>query len=188
MDNLNNLVDQFGDLYDTHGWKLTYTKTYCPSRWTGIYTSCTAAIGAWPGLITLKNDLIFHGYGEGADKHDIQENIDESDDDSRASDDENIMWSDLFDADATNTGKKNTVKSKQSALLEMSRGITDVNWGFNSMIVGILEPVTKCMTRLQTTHQPIQHNIARQISKMIRDIKRTCLSDNNQNAEYHSMC
>ena len=36
---------------------------YCPSRWTGIHTSCKAALSTWPGLIYLKNNLIINGHG-----------------------------------------------------------------------------------------------------------------------------
>ena len=63
MLNLENLVNIFGKLYEVHGWKLTYTTMYCKSRWTGIHTSCSAAISSWHALVSLKNNLIVSGYG-----------------------------------------------------------------------------------------------------------------------------
>ena len=46
---------------------------------------------------------------------------------------------------------------------------------------GMLKPVTVCIERLQTTKQPIQHRVKRQLSKMIRDIRRNYIpQDCNQ--------
>ena len=61
----------------------------------------------------------------------------------------------MLNADNTNTGKKNISKKKVDSLLERERGITDCNWGLNSMMICVLDQVTLCMTQLQTTQQPI---------------------------------
>ena len=63
MESLDDLVQQFGNMYECHSWKLTYIQIYCPSRWTGIHTSCKATLSEWPGLVSLKNDIIINGYG-----------------------------------------------------------------------------------------------------------------------------
>ena len=189
MEGLNNLVDQFGNLYETHGWKLTHTKMYCPSRWTGVHTSCKSAIGAWPGLVSLKNDLLLSGHGGyGGNQLDQQIEDDQvssgSENDSINDTGNNEDWYGLFNSDNTNTGEKNVSKNKVDSLLERERGITDCNWGLNSMMIGMLDPVTLCMARLQTTQQPIQHRVARQILKMIRDIERSFVSKPNETPEF----
>ena len=81
-------------------------------------------------------------------------------------------WSDLFEADNTEIGNPLAPKKKQDKLLDREQGITDTNWGLNSLMTGMLKPVTVCIERLQTTKQPIQHRVKRELSKMIRDIRR----------------
>ena len=69
-------------------------------------------------------------------------------------------------------------------MLSQKIGITDANWGLNSFVAALLQPVSVCITRLQTTHQPIQHRISRQILKMERDIKRQFIGNNDGEPEY----
>ena len=180
MASLDDLVQQFGNIYDCHSWKLTYTKMYCSSRWTGIHTSCKAALSAWPGLVSLKNDLIVNGYGGKL----VEDMDDVEEEDSDCSIDSDVSWEEVLNSDNTRTGNPNAVKAKTDPLLEKERGITDTNWGLNSLMICILDPVTSCMIKLQTTGQPIQHRIARLLSKMNRVLNRSFLSDNNESPEY----
>ena len=69
-------------------------------------------------------------------------------------------------------------------MLSQKIGITDANWGLNSFVTALLQLVSVCITRLQTTHQPIQHRISRQILKMERDIKRQFIGNNGGEPEY----
>ena len=115
---LETLVNVFGELYEVHGWKLTYTKMYCKSRWTGIHTSCSAAISSWPVLVSLKNNLIVSGYGcvQNEDVCSDDEGDDKavsSDDSSDSNSDTDMNWSDLFVADDTDTGNLLAPKKKR---------------------------------------------------------------------------
>ena len=85
MLDLETLINIFGELYEVHGRKLTYTKMYCKSRWTGIHTRCSAAISSWPALVLLKINLIVSGYGC-VQNEDVCSD-DEGDDDAVSSDD-----------------------------------------------------------------------------------------------------
>ena len=158
--NLENLYTVFGELYEVHGWKLTYTKMYCKSRWTGIHTSCSAAISSWPALVSLKNNLIVLGYGYvqnedgGSDDEGGDESV-SSDDSNDSNSEDDMNWSDLFVADDTDIGNPLASKKKHDVLLDKERGITDTNWGLNSLMYGMLTPVTVCIERLQTTKEPI---------------------------------
>ena len=49
---------------------------------------------------------------------------------------------------------------------------------------GMLKPVTVCIERLQTTKQPIQHRVNRELSKMIRDIRRNYIPEDGNQPEY----
>ena len=96
-----------------------------------------------------------------------------SDDSSDINSDNSMDWSDLFVADDTDTGNILTPKSKHNILLDRERGIIDTHWVFNSLMSIMFKPATFCISRLQTTQQPIQHQANRQIVSMIKDIKGT---------------
>ena len=61
---------------------------------------------------------------------------------------------------------------RQDKLLCKRTGVTDANWGLDSMIIGVLAGVTELTTCLQTTGQPIQHPIARIILSTRRALKQ----------------
>ena len=121
--NLENVYTVFGELYEVHGWKLTYTKMYCKSRWTGIHTSCSAAISSWPALVSLKNNLIVLGYGYvqnkdgGSDNEGGDESV-SSDDSNDSNSEDDMNWSDLFVADDTDIGNPLASKKKHDVLLD----------------------------------------------------------------------
>ena len=46
IENLDNLSNQFGDLYETYGCQLVYPKMHCATRWMGLHTPCNTAIGS----------------------------------------------------------------------------------------------------------------------------------------------
>ena len=163
IENLDNLSNQFGDLYETYSWQLVYPKMYCATRWMGLHTPCNTAIRSWIVLVILKEQLITDNYGS--------INEDDIDDDN---DDEivNEFESTLIEEDNTNCGNINASTSKRNKWSSQKIGITDAHWRLNSFVAALIQPVSVCVTRLQTTHQSIQHRISRQILKMERDIKR----------------
>ena len=61
---------------------------------------------------------------------------------------------------------------RQDKLLCKKTGVTDANWGLDSMIIGVLAGVTELTTCLQTTGQPIQHHVARIILSTQCALKR----------------
>ena len=61
---------------------------------------------------------------------------------------------------------------KQDRFLCKRTGVTDTNWGLDSMMFGVLTGVTELTTCLQTTGQPIQHRVAREILATRRALKR----------------
>ena len=52
---------------------------------------------------------------------------------------------------------------------------------------GMRTPVTVCIERLQTTKQPIQHRVKRELSKMIREIRRNYIPEDGNQPEYDSV-
>ena len=89
-----------------------------------------------------------------------------------------------MNSDNTYTRNTNAVKSKRDPLLNKERGITDTNWGLNSMMIFILDTVTSCMIKLQITEQSIQHYIAWLLLKMVRVLRRSFISDENTSPDY----
>ena len=87
-----------------------------------------------------------------------------SDDSNDSNSEDDMNWSDLFVADDTDIGNPLASKKKHDVLLDKERGITDTNWGLNSLMYGMLTPITVCIERLQTTKQPIQHRVKRELS------------------------
>ena len=61
---------------------------------------------------------------------------------------------------------------RQDKLLCKKTGVTDANWGLDSMIIGVLAGVTELTTCLQTTGQPIQHRVACIILSTQRALKQ----------------
>ena len=61
---------------------------------------------------------------------------------------------------------------RQDRLLCKRTGVTDANWGLDLMIFGVLTGMTELTTCLQTTGQPIQHRVAREILATRRALKR----------------
>ena len=49
---------------------------------------------------------------------------------------------------------------------------------------GMLTPVTVCIERLQTTKQTIQHQVKRDLSKMIGEIRRNYIPEDGNQPEY----
>lgn len=49
-DNLDELAARFGDIYETHGWGMTFPKKYCATRWLGLAKSTKAAVQTWATL------------------------------------------------------------------------------------------------------------------------------------------
>ena len=95
-----------------------------------------------------------YGYTQNEDMHSDDEDNGElvsSDDSNDGTSDDDMNWSDLIAADDTETGNPLASKKKQDNLLYRERGITDTNWGLNSLMSGMLKPVTVCIERLQTT-------------------------------------
>ena len=128
-----------------------------------------------------------YGYAQNEDMGSDEEGGDESmssNDSSDSNSEVEMNWSDLFEADDTNIGNPLAPKNKQDILLDRERGITDTNWGLNSLMYGMLTPVTVCIERLQTTKQPIQHRLKRELSKMIREIRRNYISEDGNQPEY----
>ena len=112
------------------------------TRWIGLHTCRNAAIGSWIALVVLKEQLITDNYGS----------INEDDiDDDNNNEIVNEFESMLIEKDNTNCGSINASKSKRDKLLSQKIGITDVNWGLNSFVAALLQPVSVCITRLQTT-------------------------------------
>ena len=147
MESLDDLNQQFGDLYESHILKLINTKMYCPSWWTGIHTSCKAALNAYHRLVSLENDSTINGCG-GKLVKDVDEVAEE---DSIGSIDSNLSWNGVLSLDNTNTGNPTEMKSKICPLLVKGICITDTAWGLNSTTICILDPITSCMTKLQKT-------------------------------------
>ena len=58
IENLGNLSNEFGDLYETHGWQLAHPKMYCVTCWIDLHTCRNTAIGYWIALVVLKEQLI----------------------------------------------------------------------------------------------------------------------------------
>ena len=115
---------------------------YYDTRWIGLHTCCNSAIGSWIALVVLKEQLITDNYGS----------INEDDiDDDNNNEIVNEFESMLIEKDNTNCGSINASKSKRDKLLSQKIGITDVNWGLNSFVAALLQPVSVCITRLQTT-------------------------------------
>ena len=144
-----------------------------------------SVISSWSVLVTLKNNLILSGYGCAQNEDMCSDDelvfLDDSDD---GTNDADMNWSDLFEADNTEIGNPLAPKKKQDKLLDREQGITDTNWGLNSLMTGMLKPVTVCIERLQTTKQPIQHRVKRELSKMIRDIRRNYIPEHCNKPEY----
>jgi len=63
---------------------------------------------------------------------------------------------------------------RQDKLLCKRTGVTDANWGLDSMIIGVLAGVTELTTCFQTTGQPIEieHRVARIILSTRCALKR----------------
>ena len=117
---------------------------YCSSRWTGIHTSCKAALSAWTSLVSLKNDLIVNGYGGKS----VEDMDDVEEEDSDCSIDSDVSWEEVLNSGNTHIINPNAVKAKTDPLLEKERGITDTNWGLSSLMICIKDPVTSCMLKL----------------------------------------
>ena len=164
---LYELANTFGNLYEQHDWKLIYPKYYCSTRWTGIHTSCLSIVNAMGPLTALKDRLIRDGYGHPHDDDDDEEE-DYAEEEAVDGEDDGEL---LVVLDNTDTGNHVAAKSKQDRLLYKKVGVNDSNWGIDSMMTGMLIDLTVMTTRIQTTGQPIQHCLAREIRRMLRHIK-----------------
>ena len=76
----------------------------------------------------------------------------------------------LLALDGTGTGNDDAAKSKRDVLLDPVKGITDLNYGLNSLVCSALKPYTLASTQLQTTLQPIQHRVAQVLRKLWRSM------------------
>ena len=112
---------------------------YCATRWIGLHTCCNATIGSWIALVVLKEQLITDNYGSINEDHIDDDNNDEI---------VNEFESTLIEEDNTNCGSINASTSKRDKLLSQKIGITDANWGLNSFVAALLQPVSVCITRL----------------------------------------
>jgi hypothetical protein len=168
MGEVDALAGQFANLYETHGWQMTFPKMYCATRWLGLATSTMAAVQSWGYLRRMKQTLIDGGYGP---PH-ADEDVDDPGDDVF----------ELLAYDSTETGNAGAAKSKRDVLLDPVKGITDLNYGLNSVICSLLKHYTLASTRLQTTLQPIQHRVARILGKLRRSL--LLINDDVYGAEY----
>ena len=66
----------------------------------------------------------------------------------------------------TDSGNHNASSRKRVVLLDPKIGVTDLNWGFDSLMSAFLKPIGRATAQLQTVHQPIQHRVARILRKM----------------------
>ena len=82
-----------------------------------------------------------------------------SDSDSDSEKVNGIIGADNFLAYGTNTDNITPSKDKEDALLYWECNIKDKNWGFNSMMTGLIELVFICMTKLKRTHHKMQHQV-----------------------------
>ena len=160
MNELNALAAQFANLYETHGWQMTFPKSYCATRWLGLASSTSAAVQSWGYLSRMKTTLIDEGYGPP-----LGDDLGDGD-----GDEEDEELAALLALDGTGTGNDDAAKSKRDVLLDPVKGITDLNYGLNSLVCSALKPYTLASTQLQTTLQPIQHRVARVLRKLRRSM------------------
>ena len=110
----------------------------------------------------ISKKLISEEYGSTKEAH--VESGNESDDSDNESTTANFGLNILL-ADNTEVGKVNSAKAKQDPLVQKGKVIVDANWGLDYLMTGLLKLIVDCITRLQTTKQPINHTIACQMSK-----------------------
>ena len=116
---LTELVRKFEDLYESHGWKLTYPNIYCVPSWVGIYTSCEAAISSCTSLPEYKSVYISDAYGITKEQNESTryDNRD-SDNDSNSDEDNGISGAHIVSVDGTSTENIAPTKAKKSPLLD----------------------------------------------------------------------
>ena len=115
----------------------------------------------------MKQQLIEEGYGSPSC---LADDGDSEDDDDDNDGDVMIDWSELIELDGTNTGNPFPSKSKCDKLLDPNSGVTDLNWGLDSLMSACLKPVGRVIKHLQTVGQPIGHRLSRELRKMRRQI------------------
>ena len=170
---LDALAIAMGDVIQTHTWKMTFPKRYCAARWTGLETSADSIVLAWAPLARMKQTLIEDNYGPPREDSDSESEESSSDEEEEEGEEEKRgtpCLDSLLLLDRTHSGNPDASARKRVVLLDPRIGVTDLNWGFNSLMSAFLKPVGLATTRLQTVHQPIQHRVARILRKMRRDV------------------
>ena len=121
------------------------------------------------GRSYMKQQLIEAGYGPPSC---VVDDVGDENEDDENDNDVNVSlgWSELIEIDGTNTGNPFPSKSKCDKLLDPNSGVTDLNWGLDSLMSAFLKPVGCVIKHLQTVGQPIGHRLSRELRKMRRQI------------------
>ena len=128
---------------------------------------------ACPPLDRMKQKLIEENYGPPRGDSDSESKESPSEDEEEEEEYEKRCCPRL-DAlmllDMTDSGNPNASERKRVVLLDPKIGVTDLNWGFDSLVSAFLKPIGRVTARLQTVHQPIQHQVEQILWKMRRDV------------------
>ena len=68
-------------------------------------------------------------------------------------------------------------RGKRSKLLSEAKGLTNVNYGINSMMADILLPYTILVQKLQTTSTPVAHRVCHWVHQFFNQMNRSFLGE-----------
>ena len=112
----------------------------------------------WAPLARTKQKLIEENYSPPRGDSD-SESEESSSEDEEEEEEEEKRCCPRLDAllllDMIDSGNPSASARKRDVLLDPKIGLTDLNWGFDSLMSAFLKPIGRATARLQTVHQPI---------------------------------
>lgn len=75
-----------------------------------------------------------------------------------------VDWAALDDESIV--GNMGAAQKKQSVLLSVGKGVTDLNWLLNSGMLAVLNVHCECVDKFQITLQPVQHMASTGLNKL----------------------